>query len=232
VSLITFNPERVKSITKPRLVVPEDIDGEPVNDVLKEHSLTAADWDFNEVVTQVHEWAQRFNAEFRLGLQTPAIRLDHIGSCRLGTYRPGRNGFGLRHEVTLNTRYLNRPFAATLATLLHELLHQWQDTFGRAGRNNYHNRAYRTRASLYGLIVDERGHTLGIEPGRFTNLLSEYGVDTLSLPIPGEQPFSRLHGNSKMHKWQCGCTTVRCAVTLVARCERCGLRFEEAQAAW
>jgi len=232
VSVITFNPKRVESTIKHRLVVPAGIDGEPVNDALREHSLTAADWDFNAAVTKAHQWAERFNEEFRLGLQTPAIRLDHIGRCRLGTYRPGRNGFGLRHEITLNASYLDRPFADTLVTLLHELLHQWQDTFGKAGRYNYHNRAYRDKASLYGLIVDERGHTLGIEPGRFTNLLSEHGVETLLLPSPGEQLYIRPQGSSRMHKWRCGCTTVRCAVMLTARCEKCGLRFEEARAAW
>jgi hypothetical protein len=161
------------------------------------------------------------------------IRLDQIGSSRYGHYCYGRNGFGLKHEIELNIKYIDRPFAQVLGTLLHEQLHAWQGLYGRPGKNHYHNVAFRNKARLYGLVIDERGHTLGIERGRFTQLLSQHDVDTLTLPMPGEQPHVRpQQGHSKMRKWRCGCTTVRCAVELAARCERCGSRFEEARAAW
>tara|TARA_R110002126_G_scaffold8027_2_gene38542 strand:- start:3029 stop:3799 length:771 start_codon:yes stop_codon:yes gene_type:complete len=35
-----------------------------------------------------------------------------------------------------------------------------------------------------------------------------------------------LGGNSKMKKWSCGCTIVRCAVELVADCQQCDSPFE------
>jgi hypothetical protein len=208
-------------------------DGEPVNEALKEHSVRAQDWDFKQTVATLHEWAVRFNEAFQLGLPTPVIRLDRIGSSRYGHYCYGRNGFGLKYEIALNTKYIDRPFAQVLGTLLHEQLHAWQGMYGRPGKNHYHNVAFRNKARLYGLVIDERGHTLGFERGRFTELLSRHDVDTLALPMPGERPYVRPHGDSKMRKWRCGCPTiVRCAVELAAHCDRCGARFEEARAAW
>src|SRR5690242_4819785 len=132
---------------------------EPINEALKEHSLAVDDWHYQDAVTVLHEWAERFNIEFQLGLQTPAIRIDYISVQLLGTYRRGRNGFGLRHEITLNAKYLDQPLADQLATLLHELIHEWQLLYGTPAstKNNYHNRQFRNKAMLYGLIVDQRG---------------------------------------------------------------------------
>jgi len=98
---------------------------------------------------------------------------------------------------------------------------------------NYHNRQFRNKALLYGLVVDERGYHVGIRPGFFTNLISQYGVGTASLKAPAEHVFKLgRRGHSKMRKWRCGCTNVRCAVQLAARCFKCGLEFKEAPPAW
>ena len=180
-------------------------------------------------------WGDRFNQVFRLGLRTPAIRLEPISRQRLGTYRYGRNGFGIRDEITLNSKYMDRPLAEQLATLLHELLHEWQSLYGKPGRRHYHNREFQQKACLYGLLVDARGHHLGIEAGRFTILLAQHGVDASVLPFPDpDTPTARRkrRGDSKLKKWTCGCTNVRCAVELAAHCERCGNRFQEAAPAW
>jgi hypothetical protein len=208
-------------------------DLEPINDALREHSLRTKDWEHRETISLLHEWAQRFNSDFDLGLQTPAIFLDRIRTHALGTYHPGRNGFGLKHQVTLNTKHLDRPIAELLATLFHEMLHEWQVLYGSAGSGSYHNRQFRNKALLFGLVVDERGCHHGILSGKFTNFLEQHGVATTSLRAPGEITASvRQHGNSRMRKYRCICTTVRCATHLIARCEKCGMRFEEAPPAW
>jgi SprT-like family protein len=214
-----------------------DITGEPMNDELKQHVLEADDWQYREHAQVLHKWAERFNQEFKLGLPTAAIQMERICVRRLGTYRRGRNGFGLRHEITLNTTYAERPLANQVEVLLHEQLHQWQALYGTPsrGHNNYHNRQFRQKARLYGLIVDPRGHHLGVEMGRFTMLLAQYGVDMATLRIPEEKPVRRagmLRGDSKLKKWSCGCTNVRCAVALAAQCLRCGNPFQESAPSW
>ncbi|HBV97360.1 MAG: hypothetical protein JL50_08685 [Peptococcaceae bacterium BICA1-7] len=42
-------------------------------------------------------------------------------------------------------------------------------------------------------------------------------------------PRQTRKGGSKMKKWFCGCTIVRCAVELNATCGRCGRKFEKAE---
>ena len=206
--------------------------GEAINLNLKDHAFQAANWKHHEVVKLLHDWSEIFNAEFHLGLPVPAIRLDAIARNRLGTYRRGRNGFGVEHEVTINSQHLCRPLASIFCTLFHELLHQWQLLYGKPGRGNYHNRQFQQKASLYGLIIDSRGRTL-VKPGNFTALLAKHGIDLAALPGSDEKTTAtRPRGNSKMRKFRCQCTTVRCAIELLAHCDQCGQQFLEAPPSW
>lgn len=210
-----------------------------INGALKDHATAAEDWGYHELAQLLHEWAERFDNEFGLNIKTPAIQINRIYIRRLGSYQHGRNGFGLRHQVTFNTRYLERPVADLLETLFHELLHEWQDLYGKPGKGNYHNREFREKACSYGLLIDQRGRSLGVEQGSFTELLARYGVDTSVLPLPQKEPvpqddpvMSQPSSESKMKKWSCKCTNVRAAVELEARCLKCGALFQRANSAW
>jgi hypothetical protein len=208
------------------------IGGEPINLNLKDHALEAANWKYHEIAKLLHHWAEIFTTEFHLGLPVPAIQVDTIARHTFGTYRQGRNGLGLNHEITINTQHLGQPLSSVLCTLFHELLHEWQLLYGRPGRGNYHNRQFKQKASLYGLIIDNRGYTL-VEPGRFTALLAKHAIDSAALPTPeNKSSAERPHGNSKMRKYRCQCTTVRCAVELFAHCDQCGQHFMEAPPSW
>lgn len=126
---------------------------EQINKSLKDHEKSVEDWAYKEHARFLHEWTDLFNLEFKLRIETPAIAIERIGTRILGIYRRGRNGFGVRHEVTLNLKHLERPVGFLLETLLHELLHEWQTLYGRPGRANYHNKQYRDKARSYGLMV-------------------------------------------------------------------------------
>lgn len=199
-----------------------------INDALRSHAVEAEEWPWRTHVRFLHEWAERFNSEFQLAIPTPAIQLDAIERRALGRYRHGRNGFGLRHEIALNTSYLARPVAEVLEVLLHELLHEWQELHGKPGKNNYHNKAFRERARSFGLIVDNWGHSLGVVPGLFTALLEQFGVDAVSLPVPKDPPqMLKPSGEAKQKKWSCSCTNVWAATRVDAVCRLCGERFEK-----
>ena len=204
--------------------------GEPINGTLKQHALDT-EWDHREAIALFHRWADHFNTEFRLDLKVPVISISPLPVRTYATYRPGRNGMGLLHEIVMNELYLTRPLAEQLATLLHEELHQWQASWGRrkGGKNGYHNQEFLLMAKRFGLVVDDRGHHLAIEPGPFAKLLAKYNVDAKTLPLAEEQPLfvKRPRGTSKLKKWTCtpGCTNVRCAVRLKAQCLKCGLEF-------
>lgn len=201
------------------------------NDHLKDYAGRAGDWDFRETAKFLHEWVERFNEEFKLGIDTPAIRIERVRATRLGSYRDGRNGHGLNHEITLNTRHLRTASVSDiLDTLLHELLHEWQDLHGKPGKHNYHNRQFIEKAASYGLLVDKHGHSLGVTPGPFTELLAKYVVDTIPLPKPAE-PILKPAAETKMKKWVCECehpTIIRAATQVEALCLRCQKLFRRA----
>ena len=206
---------------------------ESINILLKGHATNLTDWNFHEVIEVLHEWADRFNDEFVLRIVTPAIQIDWLRRSRMAHYRPGRNGFGLCHEIAVNACHLGLPLVEHLATLLHELLHEWQEMHGKSGQGRYHNKQFREMAHSYGLIIDERGRRLAVQAGLFTKLLEKYQVDTSAILLAQEVPV-RLHhlGQSKLKKWSCGCTNVRCAVELEAKCLQCGELFKPADPLW
>lgn len=214
---------------------------QPINDHLRAHASRQVDWNHHELVQQLYIWADRFSREFfDNALQTPALQVERIRARAIGTYRAGKNGFGLDYEITLNTRYLDLPFAHTLETLLHEQIHQWQHIFGVPGRWNYHNLEFRRKALSLGMRVSDRGYHLGLEPGLFTELLAKHGIDATSLLYVGDENLHIDDGNgvrkpagmSKLKKWSCGCTNVRAAVEVHARCLSCDNLFRPAEPAW
>ena len=109
--------------------------------------------------------------------------------------------------------------------MLHELFHGWQQAHGTPGRRNYHNHEFRNKALTYGLVVDERGCTRYLPDSPFVRLLRAYGVEVSPLRA-ATPPRERERGESKLKKWSCGCTNVRCAVPdLRAVCLKCGQPF-------
>lgn len=227
-----FKPQQQTGTTATAHPIPGDQStaGESINDELKDYAIGATDWMYREEAAILHEWAERFNNSFRLDLETPVIAIGNLPVRTLGTYHPKRNAFGLKREIVLNALHVTRPLAEQLATLLHEMLHQWQEQWGKANekhQNGYHNHQFRFMAQRFGLIVDHRGRHLGIEPGPFTKILAEHGVDSGTLPVAHERPVmaKRPRGNSKLKKWSCGCTNAWVAVEFHATCAKCGRRF-------
>ena len=92
--------------------------GDPINASLKDHVLGVApsDWEYRDLLQELHIWAEIFVTEFQLGLEIPVFRVEPISIKRMGTYCPGRNGFGLEHEITLNSRYLKAGLGPILFT--------------------------------------------------------------------------------------------------------------------
>ena len=113
-----------------------------------------------------------------------------------------------------------------LGTLLHELLHAWQQSHGKPGKHNYHNKEFREKARTFGLVIDHRGYTEYEPQSCFTELLARHGVTIPQLPPIRTLP-RQFHGTSKLKLWTCGCTRVRVAIAdFQAVCLKCGNLFE------
>jgi hypothetical protein len=76
------------------------------------------------------EWHTRLNGErFGAQLRPIPIRVSRRMVRRLGHYAPELNGGGA--EIAISARHLRRDgFASAVETLLHEMVHQWQDENG------------------------------------------------------------------------------------------------------
>jgi hypothetical protein len=197
--------------------------------VLAKHQRNEG-WDRRELATGLQAWAGRFNDEFKLDVTEIALCIDRLPSGHYGHYREGHNGFGLRGEIAINARYLSRDLWEILGTLLHELLHAWQESHGTPGKRNHHNAEFQAKARELGLIIDRCGLTGYTANSPFKALLRECGVRVPTCEVL--PPKNRPRGDSKMKKWCCGCTTVRVAIAdFRARCLKCQIEFKREDAA-
>ncbi len=197
-----------------------------VYDIVAKHQLHEP-WHGQPMIELLQTWADRFVAEFNLDIPEVVIGIDPLPCTRYGQFRMGHNGLGLRGEITLNARYLDgtRPLWEILGTLLHELLHGWQQAHGTPSKKNHHNRELREKAAQLGLLIGPTGLTGYVAGGPFKALLGQFGVEAPATesPIPERRP----RGDSKQKKWSCGCTVGRFGVATVnLRCETCGKRME------
>jgi predicted SprT family Zn-dependent metalloprotease len=195
--------------------------------MLAQHQRQEA-WQGQRTIAVLQEWAERFIVEFKLDIPSVVLCIDRLAINCLGHFRMGHNGFGLRGEIAINDRYLgSREPWQMLGTLLHELLHAWQQEHGTPSARNHHNREFRDKALELGLVIDARGVTGYAADSSFKDLLRQAGVH---VPPDEIKPSTRDgKGSSKLVKWSCQCTppvNVRVAVAdFKAMCLKCGAKF-------
>lgn len=186
------------------------VKSERVNLVLRKHHPRG--WEHATLIAQLHKWADRFNKAFKLGVTTPAIRIDKISRRCLGHYCPYRNGFGLRDEIAVSDEHaLRSPRWRVLGTVLHELVHQWQhqrharDYKKYGSRGNYHDAEMRRKAAEFGLEIDHRGVTSYPDgPTPFRKILRKYGVKAAkseAVTVVARRGPSK----TKYALWECSC---------------------------
>ncbi len=133
-------------------------------------------------------------------------------------------------EITICAEELkNNP----IETLVHEMVHYSNnlDKINDCNSQQYHNKAFKERAELYGLNVEKDGRH-----GWAITSLSDSLKKVIDLIKPDYKVFElcrKIHltitAPTKMKKWTCGCTTVRCAVILQAKCLSCNNEFKETE---
>ncbi|MEP6492371.1 MAG: SprT-like domain-containing protein [bacterium] len=99
------------------------------------------------------EWHARFNVEhFGGSLKVVPVRVSRRMKSRLGHYSAaGQDASG---EIAISWRHLRRHgWDDALHTLLHEMVHQWQD---ETGRTIDHGRGFRVKAREVGIAAAAR----------------------------------------------------------------------------
>ncbi len=209
---------------------------EPINMAIMENEKNVSDWSLNTIAWELYWWVDFFNTAFFRDqpVSVPVISFEKGNINSLGHYVIGRNAFGVKENININHVHLSRPMWDVLATLLHEMVHSWEHTHleqEQRTRNWHHKKGFQVKLLESGIVCNERGDHLGVgDP--FVFMLRKHGV-SFNLPcyeardgflrIP---PKKKPKGTSKLKKWSCGCTNVRVATELEARCLKCSNRFE------
>jgi len=118
-----------------------------------------------------------------------------------------------------------------IETLIHEMVHYHNFSLNirDCNEHQYHNKYFKERAETYGLNVEKNGR----HGWAFTSISKELQKELTKLKIK-KQIFA-LHrkrnititAKTKMIKYICDCTTVRCATDLQATCHKCKKPFIE-----
>lgn len=93
------------------------------------------------------------------------------------------------HEISLNPSFLrSRAPRAVLSTLVHEMVHCWQEEYGEPGRGNYHNQQWADKMESLGLMPSSTGAPGGKRTGdSMTHYVIDGGAfDRAFHAMPGE----------------------------------------------
>jgi len=116
-----------------------------------------------------------------------------------------------------------------IETLVHEMSHHINscEKIEDCNLAGYHNVEFKKRAESLGLIVEKMGRHGWAKTSisdRLQEILKEIKPDTNTFKLY-RIPNLRFVNPTKMKKYSCGCTTVRCAVELNAKCLNCNNQF-------
>lgn len=78
-------------------------------------------------------------------------------------------------ELAINPAYFaNYPLISILQTLCHEMVHVWQEHFGKPSRGGYHNVEWATKMQSVGLMPSSTGESGGATIGQ---MMSDYVIE-------------------------------------------------------
>lgn len=203
---------------------------EGINRLIREHETGVEDWEHQELVTTLYTWFDRFNVHFFEGkLPRTVISVERTRVTRLGHFVPDRDAIGVRNRINVNAKYAGYDPWFSLRTLAHEMVHVWEQAFGKPGKNNYHTRAFRRKAAEIGILCDERGRVINLPADPFVSLLKQFGVEVAELP-PSRGSLGRLRGESRLQKYSCQCPINVWAADrrFAGTCQHCGKEFKPA----
>ena len=98
----------------------------------------------------------------------------------------------LVHEISLNPDYMMQSDIRWHQTLVHEMAHHWQETFGKPSRTTYHNTEWANKMESIGLMPSHTGKEGGKKTGQ---KMSDYVI------IGGEfeKAFNKISDADKEH---------------------------------
>jgi hypothetical protein len=188
----------------------------------------------NSIIPVIKELERIYDAlaiEVKLKYPRPLITVQSKGRQKvLGWHWEDKweRGKQTISEINICAEELNNN---PIETLIHEMVH-YSNTCEKiedCNSQQYHNKSFKEKALLYGLNVEKNGRR-----GWGTTSLSDNLKEILKKIKPNEVTFKlyrkthlAITAPTKMKKYSCGCTTIRCATNLSAKCLKCNNEFVE-----
>lgn len=143
------------------------------------------------------------------------------------------NKENLYPEINLSAEFLKRDSTEIAHTLIHEMVHlwNWQNDIKDCNINGYHNKKFLKACEEIGLGVEEKGskgYNMTFVTPEIKDVIEAAKVDESAFRIFREIAETKTKAGTRMKKWTCGCTVIRCATDLEATCGACDNEFVEA----
>lgn len=189
----------------------------------------------NSLVPIIQEFERIYeslNKKFGFNYPKPIIAIQTKGRQKntLGWYYSGswtnktkKEDVG---EITICAENLNKN---PIETLIHEMAHHadWCEKIEDCNNAQYHNKHFKTKAENYGLNCKKMGRLGWANTSiseRLQTILNDIKIKKEVFKLYRKQRPSMV-APTKMKKWKCSCTTVRCATDLDAICNICNKPF-------
>ena len=188
----------------------------------------------NSIIPIIKELERVYDAlslKFNLKYPRPIITIQSKGRKKdtLGWHWADKWSLGNKtiSEINICAEDLNKN---PIETLIHEMVHYGNtcEKIEDCNSQQYHNKAFKERAELYGLNVEKdgrRGWAFTSLSDNLKNILKEINPNGNIFKLYRNEPFLTI-SPTKMKKYSCGCTTIRCATNLQAKCLKCNNEFE------
>jgi predicted SprT family Zn-dependent metalloprotease len=140
-----------------------------------------------------------FNAEL-FGKQLPDVLVTLQRHAKAyGYFSPerfvGRMEEEAAHELAMNPDHFGRTDELILSTLVHEMVHVWQQALGTPPRKSYHDRQWAAKMKEVGLYPSDTGKPGGKETGQ---KVSHYVIEG----GPFAKAFAKLEATGFKLRWQ------------------------------
>ena len=190
-----------------------------------------AERDLDHLVYEIYGFIEFFNKAFfdLHPVSVPILSFEVNREKSLGHYPVEGKTCGEGNDIKIYKVNPHQDLWEILTNVLHLMVHTWQNHHGQSSKSWFHNKEFRSKMAEFGIECNKNGCHTGLgDP--FVFLLKKHGVIFGDRQDPNGiicvQPKCKLKGNSKLKKWSCGCTNVRVAVSLEAKCLKCDQLFE------
>ncbi len=177
---------------------PKPVD--PNRQVRKYVEKGAVKWEHQKIAAELYKWSDVFRFywfkpqnEYQNEIPNLVVGVEPMDIRVLAGYHLKENAVGLPYEITFNEHYVSRPLWETLETMVHEMVHLYQENSPgmMPCKHNYHNAQFVALAEEIGLHprLGSGAHWKAAD-GQFEKLMERFAVPRPkhAVEVPPESP--------------------------------------------